>query len=98
MEVWTYLGKSKHLYNSERLWENSITLIQATNQFDPKVYKLPWKKEIKKALAQVLSCQFCGIFNNTFFTGHLWETASELTFINPFILLTTYLPILNTLK
>ena len=30
----------------------------------------------KEALAQVLSCEFCEIFKNTFFTEHLWTTAS----------------------
>ena len=30
----------------------------------------------KKILAQVFSCQFCEIFMNTFFTEHLWTTAS----------------------
>ena len=32
------------------------------------------KKEI---LAQVFSCEFCEISKNTFFTEHLWATASE---------------------
>ena len=27
---------------------------------------------LKKTLAQVFSCEFCGIFKNTFFTEHLW--------------------------
>ena len=36
----------------------------------------------KKTLAQVLSCEFRQISNNTFFTEHLWTTAS----INDFIL------------
>ena len=30
----------------------------------------------REALAQVLSCKFCEIFKNTFFTEHLWTTAS----------------------
>ena len=33
------------------------------------------KKEI---LAQVLSCEFCIISKNTFFTEHVWATASEM--------------------
>ena len=32
---------------------------------------------IKQALAQVFSCEFCETFKNTFFTEHLWTTASE---------------------
>ena len=32
----------------------------------------------KKALAQVFSCEFCEISKNTFFTEHLWTTASVL--------------------
>ena len=31
----------------------------------------------KETLAQVVSCEFCKIFKNTFFTEHLWTTASE---------------------
>ena len=30
----------------------------------------------KEALAQVFSCEFCQISKNTFFTEHLWATAS----------------------
>ena len=30
-----------------------------------------------EALAQVFSCEFCKIFNNTFFTEHLRTTASD---------------------
>ena len=32
---------------------------------------------LKKALAQVFSCEFCEISKNNFFTEHLWTTASE---------------------
>ena len=32
----------------------------------------------KKILAQVVSCEFCQISKNTFFTEHLWATASIL--------------------
>ena len=35
-----------------------------------------WKKQ---TLAQVLSCEFCEIFKNAFFTEHLWMTASNNT-------------------
>ena len=34
------------------------------------------------ALARVFSCEFCQIFKNTFFTEHLWTTAS--TYSNKF--------------
>ena len=30
----------------------------------------------KEALAHVFSCEFCQISKNTFFTEHLWTTAS----------------------
>ena len=36
------------------------------------------KKEI---LAQVFSCEFCKISKNTFFTEHLWTTASVITWM-----------------
>ena len=32
----------------------------------------------KETLAQVLSCEFCEISKNTFFTEQLWTAASEL--------------------
>ena len=31
----------------------------------------------KETLAQLFSCKFCEIFKNTFFTEHLWTTASD---------------------
>ena len=31
----------------------------------------------KETLAQVFSCEFCKIFEETFFTEHLWTTSSE---------------------
>ena len=40
-----------------------------------------FNKVIKKeALAQVFSCEFCEIFKSTFFTEHLWTTASGINF------------------
>ena len=38
----------------------------------------------KKDLAQVFSCEFCEIFNNTFFTEHLRVTASDSMFYQKF--------------
>ena len=34
---------------------------------------------LKKALAQVFSCEFCEIFKNIFYTEHLRPAASELS-------------------
>ena len=31
----------------------------------------------KETLAQVFSCEFCEISKSTFFTEHLWATASK---------------------
>ena len=33
----------------------------------------------KETLAQVFFCEFCEISKNTFFTEHLWATASHLS-------------------
>ena len=33
----------------------------------------------REALTQVFSCEFCKIFKNTFFTEHLWATASDIS-------------------
>ena len=38
----------------------------------------------KDTLAQVFSCEFCDISKNTFFTEHLWTTASELIFMQDY--------------
>ena len=35
----------------------------------------------KETLAQVFSCEFCEIFKNTFFTEHIWTTASVYTIL-----------------
>ena len=35
----------------------------------------------RETLAQVFSCEFCEIFENTVFTEHLRETASDKTFV-----------------
>ena len=35
----------------------------------------------KETLAQVFSCEFCEISKNTFFTEHLWTTASAGEFL-----------------
>ena len=43
----------------------------------------------KETLVQVFSCKLCEIFKNTFFTEHLWTTAS-LLFQNPFSWLLVY--------
>ena len=32
----------------------------------------------KETLAQVFSFEFCEIFKNTFFTEHIWATASRI--------------------
>ena len=40
----------------------------------------------KESLAQVLSCKFCEISKNTFFTEHLWTTASFIFMTNQIIL------------
>ena len=42
----------------------------------------------KETLAQVFSCEFCEIFYNTFFTEHLWTTASKI-FLIPILMSTS---------
>ena len=37
---------------------------------------------LKKTLTQVFSCEFCQISKNTFFTEHLWMTASAISLHN----------------
>ena len=35
-------------------------------------------QNLQETLAQVFSCEFCEISKNTFFTEHLWKTASVI--------------------
>ena len=39
----------------------------------------------KETLAQVFPCEFCEISKNTFFTEHLWATASVCCKFSPFL-------------
>ena len=43
-----------------------------------------FNKVKKEMLAQVFSCDFCEISNNTFFTEHLWKAASEYPYFSLF--------------
>ena len=41
--------------------------------------RFTWKNFIKKeTLAQVFSCEFCGISKSMFFTKHLWVNLLEI--------------------
>ena len=51
-------------------------LCQSLTVFLKKVFCKFIKKE---TLTHVFSCEFCEIFQNTFFTENIWTTASELT-------------------
>ena len=39
----------------------------------------------KETLAEVFSCEFCEISKNTFFTEHLWTTASGITCVTVYV-------------
>ena len=49
----------------------------ATTLFDKVVGLRPPTLFKKETLAQVVSCEFCEISKNTFFTEHLWMAASN---------------------
>ena len=77
--------------SQENTWPESLFLLSFLTKFTEKhlyqnlfFYKVAGLRQRyeKKTLAQVLSCEFRQISNNTFFTEHLWMTAS----INDFIL------------
>ena len=55
----------------EATW-NTISFFYTQKQ-PPEVFYRNIKKE---TLAEVFYCEFCEIFKNTFFTEHLWTTAS----------------------
>ena len=68
----------KSIYLNKRyLFQNKIKCLDKIKCFYFATTKL-FKHTIKKeTLAQVFSCEFCEISKNTFFTKHLWATASE---------------------
>ena len=72
--------KKVFLEISQNLQENTCARVLFFN----KVADLRLATLLKKTLAQVFSCDFCEISNNTFFTEHLWITGS-----GPYFLLTT---------
>ena len=45
---------------------------------------------VSEALAQVFSCEFCKISDNTFLTEHLWTTVSNYSYIIMLHYATTY--------
>ena len=49
----------------------------------------------KETLTLVFSCEFCEISKNTFFTEHLWTTASEAAEFRCAVGLTTILRLLQ---
>ena len=57
---------------SQNSQENSCVRVS----FLIKLQASPWNFIKKEALAQVFSYEFCEISKNTFFTEHLWATAS----------------------
>ena len=52
----------------------------------------------KETLAQVFFCEFCEISKNTFFTEHLWATASELSRKNILTMYCSHFVVFNSLK
>ena len=54
----------KIIYHNSTFWRSVILSTEATAEV------------FAKTLAQVFSCEFCEISKNTFFTEHLWTTAS----------------------
>ena len=65
--------------------------------FDKKNYKRDFSFIIKETLAQVLSCEFCDIFKNTFFTEHLRATAFVTYFFCYFILKESTFPVCSVI-
>ena len=57
---------------------SSVTVTKSAEQKQPKACNFG-------TLAKVLSCEFCEISKNTFFTEHLWTTASANVRENSFI-------------
>ena len=68
------------LQNSQNLQENTC----ATVSFLIKLQASACNFFKKETLAQVFPCEFCEISKNTFFTEHLWTTASVIMLILAF--------------
>ena len=76
---------------SQHPQENTCTRVSFSIKLQAEAYNFI-KKE---TLAQVFSCEFCEISKNTFFTEHLWETASVIVVLwKSFILLTQNFPLI----
>ena len=58
------------------IWQNSQENTCARASFLIKLQAYNFIK--KETLTQVFSCEFCKIFKNTYFTEHLWTTASKV--------------------
>ena len=70
---------------SQHPQENTCTRVSFSIKLQAEAYNYI-KKE---TLAQVFSCEFCEISKNTYFTEHLWDTASVIVVLwKSFILLT----------
>ena len=59
-----------------KISQNSQEIIRARVFFLIKLNAKACNFIKKETLVQVFFCKFCGSFENTFFTEHLWATAS----------------------
>ena len=75
---WSWVEKKRCLYRSShrRCFLRKGVLRNFTNFTGKHPCQSLFIK--KESLAQVLSCEFCEISKNTFFTEHLWTTASPI--------------------
>ena len=69
---WKWSLRNVFLQFSQNSQENTCVRVSFLIKLQASVYNFI-KKE---TLAQLFSCEFCEISKNTFFTGHLWATAS----------------------
>ena len=67
------LCKKVFLEISQNSQENTCARVSFLKSCRPQA----WNFIKKKALAQVLPCEFCEISKNTFFTEQLWTTTSK---------------------
>ena len=83
--------KKAFLQNSQKSQENTCASVSFLIKLQGPATLLQ-----KETLAEVLSCEFCEISKNTFFTEHLWATASiELPTILENISLENIMPLLG---
>ena len=72
----TFTKQHLHLQNQSNICDGGYLRSSHQRFYVKKVFLEILQNSQESTCAQVFSCQFCGISQKTFFTEHLWVTAS----------------------